>query len=148
MAKDWKDVRARSGLDKDRVTAHTERMLAEVRAHRLAELRKQQQITQQELAERMQVAQSRVSAIERGKIDATEFGTIGKYVAALGGRVKIVADFGDQELVIGQVTPEKFSPKPARKATKKAAGQKPKEKLKPGWTVTDPGPEASATTGS
>jgi hypothetical protein len=41
-ASNWKDVRARSGLDKERVAAHTERMLAEVRAHRLAEIRRRQ----------------------------------------------------------------------------------------------------------
>ena len=49
----------------------------------------------------MKVAQSRVSAIENGKVSATEVGTLAKYVAALGGRLKVVADFGDQQLVIG-----------------------------------------------
>jgi predicted XRE-type DNA-binding protein len=101
MASNWKDVRARSGLDKDRVAEHTERMIAAVRAHRLAEVRKQQRVSQQEVASRMRVAQSRVSAIENGKVTATEVGTLANYVAALGGQLKVVADFGDKQLVIG-----------------------------------------------
>lgn len=101
MASNWKDVRARSGLNKDRVTAAQERMVAEVRAHRLAELRARQQMTQEQLAARMGVSQPRVSAIERGEVSAVETETIRKYVAALGGKLEIVADFGDEKLVLG-----------------------------------------------
>ena len=43
IARRWKDIRAESGLNKDSVAAHQERMLAEVRAHRLAELRTRQE---------------------------------------------------------------------------------------------------------
>jgi DNA-binding XRE family transcriptional regulator len=101
MARSWKDVRAESGLNKDRVAAHQERMLAEVRAHRLAEVRARQELSQVELAERMGVSQARVSAIERGELTATELSTIKKYIAALGGQLKIIADFGDEKLVLG-----------------------------------------------
>ena len=101
MASNWKDVRARSGLDKQRVADAQERIVAEVRAHRLAELRARQHITQEELAERMGVSQPRVSAIERGQVAATEVETVRKYVAALGGTLEIVANFGDERLVLG-----------------------------------------------
>lgn len=102
MTRRWKDVRAESGLNKDRVTAHQERMLAGVRAHRLAELRSRQEISQVELAERMGVSQSRVSAIERGELIATELSTVRNYITALGGRMQIIADFGDEKFVLGQ----------------------------------------------
>lgn len=101
MASNWKDVRARSGLDKDRVAARQERLLAEVRAHRLAEVRNRRNLTQEQLAERMGVTQPRISAIERSGVVSTEIETIRKYVAALGGSLEIVADFGDERLVLG-----------------------------------------------
>ena len=101
MARRWKDVRAESGINKDSVAAHQERMLAEVRAHRLAELRTRQELSQIELAERMGVSQSRVSAIERGELTTAELSTISKYITALGGRLQIIADFGGEKLVLG-----------------------------------------------
>jgi len=101
MARNWREVRAESGLNKDRVAEHQNRLLAEVRAHRLAEVRARQELSQVEVAERMGVSQSRVSAIERGEVSATELGTVSKYIAALGGQLRIVADFGDETLVLG-----------------------------------------------
>ena len=56
-------------------------------------------VTQVELAGRMGVSQGRVSAIEHAKPGATELGTLAAYVEALGGRLEIIADFGDQRLV-------------------------------------------------
>lgn len=97
----WRDVRARANLNEERVAEHTQRMLAEVRAHRLAELRRRQELSQEAVAQAMQVSQGRVSAIERGDVAAAELSTIRRYVAALGGRLEIVADFGDERLVIG-----------------------------------------------
>lgn len=101
MVANWRDVRARMDLNEDNVAAHRERMVAEVRAARLAEVRKRHDMSQTELAERMGVSQSRVSAIEKGEVTAAEVGTISKYIAALGGRLQIVADFGDEKLVLG-----------------------------------------------
>jgi hypothetical protein len=40
-------------------------------------------------------------ARERAKVDASELRTLAAYVTALGGRLKVVADFGDERLVIG-----------------------------------------------
>lgn len=48
----------------------------------------------------MGVSQRRVSQIERGEIDRSELGTVQSYVEALGGHVEVVADFGDERLVV------------------------------------------------
>jgi len=71
------------------------------RAHRLAEMRKRLGLTQAEVAQRMNVRQERVSAIERAKVDTSELRTLAAYITALGGRLEIVADFGGERLVVG-----------------------------------------------
>ncbi len=60
---------------------------AEHRAFRLAEMRR-----------RLGITQGRVSAIEHAKPGTTELRTLAAYVEALGGRLEIIADFGDQRL--------------------------------------------------
>jgi hypothetical protein len=50
----------------------------------------------------MHVSQRRVSAVEHGELTRIELGTVVDYVEALGGRVEVVADFGDERrLVVG-----------------------------------------------
>ncbi|UUZ58699.1 helix-turn-helix domain-containing protein [Nocardioides sp. B-3] len=104
MARNWKDVReeaAAAGLiDETRVEDAREQMTGEVRAYRLAEIRKNQHVSQRTLAAGMKVSQARVSTIERGEISRTELGTLRAYVEGLGGHLKIVADFGDETLVV------------------------------------------------
>jgi len=101
----WDEIEAEAKkagrLDEARVTAHRERMRAEQRAYRLAEIRKQQGLTQTDVAAAMHVSQRRVSAVERGDLSRTELGTVASYVEAIGGKVEIVADFGDERVVIG-----------------------------------------------
>jgi DNA-binding XRE family transcriptional regulator len=84
--------------DKAEIAAGMEQLRAEQRAYRLAEMRRRLGVTQAEVAERMGVAQGRVSAIEHAKPGATELRTLAAYVEALGGRLEIIADFGDQRL--------------------------------------------------
>ncbi len=79
-----------------------EQLRAEQRAWRLAEMRRRLGVTQAEVAGRMGVTQGRVSAIERAKPGATELRTLAAYVEALGGRLEIVADFGDQRLAFAE----------------------------------------------
>lgn len=104
-ARNWKDVRAEAerlgALDTQRVENAEKTMRDQVRAYKLAEVRKSQHESQQTVADRMGVKQPRVSAIERGELSSTEVGTLMAYVNALGGRVRIVADFGDESLTIG-----------------------------------------------
>ncbi len=40
-------------------------------------------------------SQARVSKLETGDLSHTELGTLQSYVAALGGNLRVVADFGD-----------------------------------------------------
>ena len=76
-------------------------MIAEVRARRLAEVRKRQNATQVEVAAAMGVSQARVSRIEKGQLEKSEVETLAAYVKALGGKLKIIADFGDESYVLG-----------------------------------------------
>ncbi|GAA3393789.1 XRE family transcriptional regulator [Streptomyces roseoviridis] len=103
-ATSWDDLKedfAFTPEEKERIEAGTQQMLAEVRAYRLAEVRKRQHITQNQVAEILGVTQGRVSAIERGEVRRSEVETLASYVAALGGQLKLVADFGDESLVLG-----------------------------------------------
>jgi DNA-binding XRE family transcriptional regulator len=101
----WKDVRAEAvaagRLDEASVAEERRRLRAEVRAHRLAEIRESSGLNQTDLADRLGVSQSRVSRIERGDMDHTEIATVRAYVGALGGEVEIVAKFGDERITIG-----------------------------------------------
>ncbi|MFG1954874.1 helix-turn-helix domain-containing protein [Micromonospora sp. NPDC048830] len=80
-------------LDEDKVEQHKERMRGEVRAARLREMRERRGLTQQQVADSMNVSQPRVAAIESGELPKAEVGTVARYIAALGGKVKFVAEF-------------------------------------------------------
>ncbi|MEV6104124.1 XRE family transcriptional regulator [Streptomyces sp. NPDC051940] len=77
-----------------------DQLMAEVRAYKLAEVRKEQALTQRDVAAAMGVSPPRVSAIEHGDTDRTEVATLRSYVEALGGRLRVVADFGDTEYTV------------------------------------------------
>lgn len=87
--------------DRAEVEKGAESLINTSRAQRLAEMRKRLGLTQAEVAERMNVRQERVSAIERAKVDASELRTLAAYIRALGGRMAIIADFGGERLVVG-----------------------------------------------
>ena len=55
-------------------------------------MRKSAGLTQSEVAQAMGVSQQRVSAIENGAV--AELATLADYIRALGGELKIIADFG------------------------------------------------------
>ena len=75
-------------------------VVARNRAHTLAEARQRMRLTQAQLAERMNVRQERVSAIERAEPGATEVRTLAAYVRALGGRLEIIADIGGERIAL------------------------------------------------
>ncbi|WP_433402880.1 XRE family transcriptional regulator [Streptomyces sp. CA-146814] len=103
-AANWDDLKGEFDFSADEaqeVDRRTALLLSEVRAHRLAEVRKRQQMTQAAVAKVLGVTQGRVSAIEKGAINRSEVETLAAYVAALGGQLKLVADFGDETLVLG-----------------------------------------------
>lgn len=98
MRRRMDEVRAAKGLpartDADR-RADVDRIRAEARAFQLAEVRREQDLTQQDVAGSMGVTAPRVSAIERGDVERVEISTLRAYVEALGGRLQVIADFGD-----------------------------------------------------
>ncbi|WP_167475835.1 helix-turn-helix transcriptional regulator [Nocardia arthritidis] len=67
-------------------------IMAEQWGHQLAEERRRLGYTQAGLAELMGVTPGRVSQIERGKVATV--GAISAYVAALGGKLELLADIG------------------------------------------------------
>jgi DNA-binding XRE family transcriptional regulator len=73
-------------------------MLEATRGWRLAEMRKRRGLTQEQVAERMGVSTSRVSQIEAGDLSTQDVLT--RYIAALGGTLKLIADFGDEQLKV------------------------------------------------
>ncbi|CAM5729972.1 helix-turn-helix transcriptional regulator [Streptomyces hirsutus] len=73
--------------------AGSRRLLAEARGHQLAEAREPSGLAQREVAARMGVSIARVSQIEHG--EGATLDVIARYVEALGGRLDLVADFGD-----------------------------------------------------
>jgi DNA-binding XRE family transcriptional regulator len=75
-------------------------LIARSRAHSLAGARQRMRLTQAQVAERMNVRQERVSAIERAEPGATEVRTLAAYVGALGGRLEIIAHVGDEHITL------------------------------------------------
>lgn len=108
MNRSWKDVKA----DKKRIDSAAGRDIEAARARaaehtnalvlgfRLAELRAGARLSQTELARRMGVSQARISQLEHGDVSQLALDTIRRYVAAVGGRLRVVADFDDHNEVI------------------------------------------------
>ena len=99
--------------DKAAIAAGMDQLRAEQRAFRLAEMRRRLGVTQAQVATRMGITQGRVSAIEHAKPGTTELRTLAAYVEALGGRLEIIADFGDQRLAFTEPGTEAALPDPA-----------------------------------
>ena len=76
---------------KEKAKAKTDEMLLQLT---LAELRKQRHITQNELAERLQVNQSAISKIENRA--GISLSNLHKLVKAMGGEIEITAKFPDK----------------------------------------------------
>ena len=103
-SRSWDDLVEEFGFspeEKRQIREGADHMIAEVRARRLAEVRKRQNATQVEVAAAMGVSQARVSRIEKGQLERSEVETLAAYVKALGGTLKIIAAFGDETYVLG-----------------------------------------------
>jgi predicted XRE-type DNA-binding protein len=90
------DVLRRRPADRGVVDAHKRRMLDEVRAYRLRELREWSSLTQAQLASRMNVSQTRVSHLESGEINRAQLETLRKYAEAIGGELRVEIALGDE----------------------------------------------------
>lgn len=97
-AKPWGEVKAKLATPPERQARAQETTEAYVRGYRLAELRRRRNMTQVEVAARMGIGQSRVARIERGENLNRE--TLRAYIEALGGHMKVIADFGDEQLTV------------------------------------------------
>jgi DNA-binding XRE family transcriptional regulator len=69
----------------------------------LSELRRELDLTQAVVAERLEVTQENVSQIERSEVDL-RISTLSRYVEALGGSLRMTAEFpdGSVELKVGK----------------------------------------------
>jgi len=76
-----------------RAAARDSRNARDIGYH-LAQMRKQQGMTQAQVAATMGVSQVRVSRMEHGDIEKMQVESIAAYVAAIGGHLRLVADFG------------------------------------------------------
>lgn len=95
MTRKFSELRERLSPEaRARAHAATQELLAQMP---LNELRRARAMSQQTLAEAMHVPQSAISKIER-RTDAY-IGTIRRYLEAMGGTLRIVAEFPDGEPV-------------------------------------------------
>ncbi|MEE2051994.1 transcriptional regulator [Nocardiopsis tropica] len=96
---DWESLEQElysAGVSPEEIEEGTRLLLAEARGHQLALTRKRHELTQREIAEAMGVSVARVSRIEHGEVSS--FDVVARYVEAMGGRLELVADFGDHLL--------------------------------------------------
>jgi DNA-binding XRE family transcriptional regulator len=78
------------------IEARRQELLAEYMT--LQDLRKARELTQQRMAELLGIKQANVSRIE--KRSDLLLSTLGSYVAAMGGRLRLVAEFPDRPPVV------------------------------------------------
>jgi transcriptional regulator with XRE-family HTH domain len=72
--------------------------MARQSGQRLAEGRKRHGLNQAQLAQAMVVTPGRVSQIEHGELATID--AVARYVQALGGRLDLIASFGDHTLTV------------------------------------------------
>ena len=102
--RNWAEIRAEAAArdpeGESGMNGRRRRIIAEheVYERRLPDLRKARAMTQQDLAAKLEVSQAQVSRIE----NQTDMylSTLAQYVAALGGQLKLVAEFDGQEVPV------------------------------------------------
>lgn len=72
----------------------------EIHAWHLAEVRRNRALTQREVADAMGVSGPRVSDVERGNLDVVSVAVLRAYVEALGGRLRVTAEFDDSNYLV------------------------------------------------
>ena len=88
-------------VNEERVAELKGKALAQVRAHRLAEVRSTTGLNQEELSWRLGISQSPVPRIERGDLEKTELATLRAFVQALGGDIEVTVKLGEERFLIG-----------------------------------------------
>lgn len=82
---------------RERIETKAQALLLELA---LQDLRQKRHLTQQQLAERLNLQQAAVSKMEN-QTDM-HISTLQRIIAAMGGKLKLVAQFPDEEVVISQ----------------------------------------------
>lgn len=82
----------------ERIEKHKKRMLDEIHAYKLREIREAANVTQVNLAKKLEVSQNQVSKLERGDIARTQIGTLQKYVEALGGKLRVEVEADSERI--------------------------------------------------
>ncbi|MEU4741237.1 XRE family transcriptional regulator [Actinosynnema sp. NPDC023658] len=108
MARSWKAVKAdkasrdvAAGRDVEQVREDARnRTHAYILGFRLARLREERGLSQSQVASRMGISQPRISQLERGDVDQMVVETLARYITALGGRLRVVADFEDHDVTV------------------------------------------------
>lgn len=117
--------------DRARIAQARDEILTESRAHRLADVRKAKHLTQEQLAERIDIDQSRVSRIENGDLSRTEVGTLVAYAQAVGGTLELVVHIGDVAIPLTASVKKPARPKSAKRDSAAATRTKPAPRKAP-----------------
>lgn len=99
---DWDDLRAEivEQVGSECIEAARRDLDAWIRAYNLAEARRHRNMTQAQVAQAMGLTQGRISQIEHGQMGDSEVETLVRYAEALGGKLRLVVDFGDDLIQI------------------------------------------------
>jgi hypothetical protein len=92
----WSDLKKRSKLSPEQLAQIDREVQAELLQMNLRELRELSGLTQVEVAEATEMAQSELSRTERR--DDHLLSTLRRYVEALGGELEVVAVLGDRRI--------------------------------------------------
>jgi predicted transcriptional regulator len=95
-----KDMLAERPIPPEVLAAGVEAQWARIRGYNLKELRTSCEYTQVELAKEINVSQAMISKLERGDISSAQISTLQRYVEALGGKLRISAEFGDKAYLL------------------------------------------------
>lgn len=100
--KTYKEREAEILKDPTRAAKIRREAISILAANRLARLREQTGLTQTDVARTLGLTQSRISKLERA--EDLNLSTLGRYVAALGGKLTIGATIGDEVIELGEET--------------------------------------------
>ena len=98
MARKWSEIREK--MSPERRERNREKTAALLLAMDLAELRDNLDLTQEEVAARLQISQSNVSRLEKRRDMLVS--TLREVVGAFGGELHLVAEFPDGDVEISQ----------------------------------------------
>jgi transcriptional regulator with XRE-family HTH domain len=117
MAKSFDELRNKMPrVRQSKARARTDAMIADLA---LGELRRNFGVTQEQLAELLDIRQAAISKIERR--DDVLLSTLAAYIRALGGELEIMARFGDRALRLKAAPGPRHNLKVTSKRTRRTA---------------------------